>query len=72
METYIKVFQVNEKFDAVESIDLHGVIILANGVGLYGTISIETADGVRHFTGEHGFTDYVNDFGFIIEIEDTE
>lgn len=69
METYIKVFQVNERFDAVESIDLDGVIMLANGVGLYGTISIETADGVRHFTGEHGFNDYVDDYGFIFEIE---
>jgi hypothetical protein len=68
-----KAFQVNEKFDRVNDLDFSGCLLMSNATGIVGTISIDIdGTGWTDFTGEHGFTNYVNDFGFIIEIEDTE
>ena len=67
----MKVFQVNDNFDKVKDLDLSGLILSACGASLIGTLSIDIEGrGWVDYTGEHGFDDYVDEYGFIIEIEE--
>lgn len=63
MKTTIKVTNetlFNETVVSVDTTDL---------IGLSGTIAIETSEGVKEITGEHGENDYKNEFGFVLVVE---
>jgi hypothetical protein len=63
---------INASYINVDNVNFDGCHILThNGkvVGIDGSVRIELANGtVKDITGEHGFRDYVQEFGFIIEI----
>ena len=63
MKTTIKVTNeeiFNSKVVDVDTTDL---------VGLNGTIAIETTEGAKEITGEHGEKDYEREFGFVLVVE---
>jgi hypothetical protein len=66
----MKAFQVNDNFDKVIDLDFSGARLSFGGRGIDGVISIETEDGWKHYCGEHGFTDYADEYGFIIDTEE--
>lgn len=67
----MKAFQVNDKFDNVADIDFTDLRLMANAGGVTGTISIHIAgEGWKDITGEHGFNDFAEEFGFIIDIDE--
>ena len=58
-----------DKFDKVIDIDLSGLTNYDNSRGaFYGTVSVEDQHGWFHYTGEHGSTDFVDDWGFELAI----
>ena len=63
MKTTIKVTNeeiFNSKVVDVDTSDL---------IGLNGTLAIETTEGVKEITGEHGEKDYEREFGFVLVVE---
>jgi hypothetical protein len=62
----------NASYTNVDSVDFDGCHTLThNGkvIGIDGSVRIELANGtIKDITGEHGLRDYVQEFGFIIEI----
>jgi hypothetical protein len=67
----MKAFQVSDNFDKVKDLDFSGLILSAWGLSLIGTLSIDIEGrGWVDFTGEHGFNDYVDEYGFIIDMEE--
>jgi hypothetical protein len=66
----MKAFQVNDNFDKVKDLDFSCARLSFGGRGIDGEISIETEDGWKHYVGEHGFNDYADEYGFIIDTEE--
>ena len=63
MKTTIKVTNeelFNSKVVDVDTTDL---------IGLNGALAIETTEGVKEITGEHGEKDYEREFGFVLVVE---
>lgn len=60
---------VNDKAKKLIDIDLNGCNTINGGQGITGTIGFELDNGWKYFTGEHGFTDYVSDYGVLLMIK---
>ena len=63
MKTTIKV--TNEELFNAKVVDVDTTDL----VGLNGTLAIETAEGVKELTGEHGEKDYESEFGLVLVVE---
>ena len=63
MKTTIKVTNEDLYSETVVYVDTTDLI------GLNGTIAIETTEGVKEITGEHGEKDYEREFGFVLVVE---
>ena len=63
METTIKVTNEDLYSETVVDVDTTDLI------GLNGTIAIETTEGVKEITGEHGEKDYEQEYGFVLVVE---
>ena len=63
METTIKV--TNEELFNAKVVDVD----TSDLIGLNGTLAIETTEGVKEITGEHGEKDYEREFGFVLVVE---
>jgi hypothetical protein len=57
------------RFDNVVDYDLSGLTSYDNSTKtFYGSVSIEDQHGWHDYTGEHGKTDFVDQFGFELAI----
>lgn len=63
MKTNIKVTNEELFNSKVVDVDTTGLI------GLNGALAIETTEGVKEITGEHGENDYEREFGFVLIVE---
>ena len=63
MKTNIKVTNEDLYSETVVDVDTTDLI------GLNGTIAIETTEGVKEITGEHGEKDYEQEYGFVLVVE---
>ena len=61
--------KVTKEKKYINVIDIDTSDMYINAGILHGTLSIETEEGIKDFTGEHGLNDYEDVYGFVLVIE---